>query len=347
MIRHLDRYFIERDENNHAEPFFGLQLLVALFNNIAIPCLVVMSIDPNCFSDVLLPPSVQTVNYVLPVCPRSDDGWPCQKITYELTSLQFTPPFTYSYQCSASFITSYAPTFVYMSISTVLLTPLLQYTLMHVYPRLAQGSTIQYLVYNIMPRMLLPLGSDAVHLPRTWIGAVGVLVNLLTQLGILLTFGAIFPPVAVAMAVSIAAVVYLTRTKVQRFVQAAVDAQLLKYLDVINAECAGVGTAKQLQFAGRVLICYSCVFYTLFLYDALGDKKGFHAAAWVLFVVPAIPFIGYVLFEACARLTIPVDNIANTTVVSSKSVELQSVPNSNEAAASSVTTINILHENML
>ena len=230
-----------------------------------------------------------------------------------------------------------------MSISTVLVTPLLQYTLMNVYPRLAQGSTIQYLAYYIMPRMLLPLGTETAHKPRAWIGAVGVLVNLLTQLGILLTFGAIFPPVAVAMAVSIAAVVYLTRLKVQRFVQKAVNAQQLKYLDAINAECAGVGTAKQILFAGRVLVCYCCVFYTLFLYDALGDKKGFHAAAWVLFVVPSIPVMGYIILEAFKRYTKETDVPARITAKSNSSFELQTVSKSDKSSESSNVVTNVLH----
>ena len=325
MMRKLDAYYLPR-ENIHApkeEPrpnYFTLQLLVSLFNNIAIPCLVVLAIDPNCFSAVLSPPLSETVEYILTTCDSLGFTSECTRREFRTESFQFTPPFKYSYQCSASFITHYAPAFAYMAISSVLLTPLGQYTLLCIRNSYASTSFVHKTASWPLPRLLKPPTTEALDLyatklfNRPLLGATGTLVTLFTQLGILMTFGAIFPPVALAMAVSIASIAYLTRFKVQRFVHAAVDAQLLGYLDVIKAECAGVGTSEQMQLAVKIIVCYCCAFYTLFLFDMLGDAKGFVAAVWVLFVVPLAPFVAY--------FTCSVNSFAD---VSSTSMETNSV----------------------
>lgn len=65
-----------------------------------------------------------------------------------ISSLQFTPPFSYSYQCSASFITSYSRAFIFVSISTVFVHPALQYILQRVYARSAGDSLMQRAVHR-------------------------------------------------------------------------------------------------------------------------------------------------------------------------------------------------------
>ena len=303
MIGILDAYYLpdtEHQSTEHRHNYFTLQLLVALFNNIAIPCLVVMAIDPNCFGDILLPPGPRTVHYLLPECVGNGYLYACQRQVLEISSLRFTPPFTYSYQCSASFITAYAPAFVYMSISNVVLHPLFQYALSWVYLHCDASTFMHRFAVWSLPCVLKPPTHQSLTayqencLKSNLVGASEVLVSLFTQFGILLTFGAIFPPVALAMAVSIASIVYLMRFKVQRFVQAAVDTQLLGYMDVINAECAGVGTREQMQLAVKIIVCYCCAFYTLFLFDALGDTEGFSASLWVLVVVPVMPIMVFI-----------------------------------------------------
>lgn len=303
LIRRLDLYCLPR-RKVHTEPFFTLQLLVALFNHIAIPCLVVMAIDPNCFCGILSPPSSQSVDYFLPVCDNAVVT--CGSVSLRPSTLQVTPPFTYSYQCSASFITSYAPTFIYMSVTTVFVHPLTQYLLMQIHERLAVHESTRRMISILVPRVLLTPSADFsrsidVRKQSSLVDVVGTLITVLTHLGILFTFGVLFPPVALAMAVSISATIYQTRYKVQRLLRAAVDAQLMMYLDLIDADCQGVGTSDQMQLAVKIIVCYCYAFYTLFLFDALGDTEGFNASAWILFVVPLAPFAVFSLFRITDR----------------------------------------------
>jgi hypothetical protein len=44
-----------------------------------------------------------------------------------------------------------------------------------------------------------------------------------------------------------------------------------------------------------MLVTLSCWFYTLFLFDTLGDAVGFEGAYWVLIVMPLTPVALYVL----------------------------------------------------
>ena len=101
----------------------------------------------------------------------------------------------------------------------------------------------------------------------------------------------------------------LNKEVLQRGVQAALDLQLPHCIDAINTECAGVGTREQMQLAVKILVCYCCAFYTLFLFDTLGDAQGFVAAAWVLFAVPLTPIIFFVSSHFLAgRRQAPPDN---------------------------------------
>jgi hypothetical protein len=42
------------------------------------------------------------------------------------------------------------------------------------------------------------------------------------------------------------------------------------------------------------LLTVSCWFYTLFLFDTLGDAVGFSKAYWVLIVFPVLPMVLYI-----------------------------------------------------
>jgi hypothetical protein len=115
-------------------------------------------------------------------------------------------------------------------------------------------------------------------------------VLLMTYLSLLLTFGALFPPLAVCCAVAMASVVLTARLEVGRYVSAAMAAGRQDCLNEVESACEKVSTPEQLRVALDLVLAVSCVFYTLFLFDTLGDEVGFAGAFWVLIVVPLLPF---------------------------------------------------------
>lgn len=136
---------------------------------------------------------------------------------------------------------------------------------------------------------------------RTYFKANQVLITLLTYLGILLTFGAMFPPLAAAMVVTILACAVFSRLKVGRFLSLAFDAQAAQFATLIDTECAGIGSVSVLQKAMWMLITISCWFYSLFLFDTLGDAVGLQRSYWVLIVMPLMPVALYLAFAAYKR----------------------------------------------
>jgi hypothetical protein len=113
----------------------------------------------------------------------------------------------------------------------------------------------------------------------------------------ILTFGAVFPPLAVSLAVTIMSLTYFTKLNWGRFIYNALEAKQQHYVDAVEVECSKVNTVSLLQSAKWMLITLSCWFYTLFLFDTLGDAVGFAGAYWVLIVVPLMPLCIYALLN--------------------------------------------------
>lgn len=126
-----------------------------------------------------------------------------------------------------------------------------------------------------------------------------LLVTIITYFGVLLTFGLVFPPLSIAMLVSIFCVVYTSKLEMGRFMANAIEQNLHKYLDRVEEECHGVGSIPKLRQCVRMLLIFSCWFYTPFLFDTLGDSAGLAGAVWILVVLPLFPimiYLGHLLY---------------------------------------------------
>jgi hypothetical protein len=87
-----------------------------------------------------------------------------------------------------------------------------------------------------------------------------------------------------------------------------------------------------LERAVWMLVTVSCWFYTLFLFDTLGDAVGFQGAYWVLIVMPLMPLVLYALW----RVLRP--RISQTTI---KAIEKERTTEF-EMGEMADTTLNIL-----
>jgi hypothetical protein len=116
--------------------------------------------------------------------------------------------------------------------------------------------------------------------------------TLLVYLALILTFGVTFPPLAVTLGFATVSIVYFTRYRLGRLVDCAIDVGQLQYIDLIEKGCTGIG-ATSLTSIMWALVTISSLFYTLFLFDTLGDSVGFSGAYWVLIIVPLTPLWMY------------------------------------------------------
>ena len=59
----------------------------------------------------------------------------------------------------------------------------------------------------------------------------------------------------------------------------------------MDAECGSLSSTRILfSYSVWTLVLFSCWFYSLFLFDTLGDAVGFGDAVWVLIVMALMPF---------------------------------------------------------
>jgi Leucine-rich repeat (LRR) protein len=296
------------------------QLLLVLLNVIVIPCLVVMVISPACFYDALKGTDAVTSSF-----EYSGDCLSFKVVTSPLTGSQtlmcagaqtavdsttYTPPFTYSYQCSSSFVTYYAPTYVIMCIISGFVVPAFHLLLLWLRSYLSHPSRLYSMVTLAIPRILREISSpqDLAQargglLRRSVFDANKFLVSQFAHLTLLLTFGVLFPPLAVCCAVAMASAVLAARLEVGRYVSVAVAANRQDCLDAVESACAGVATPRRLRTALYVVLTLSCMFYTLFLFDTLGYEVGFAGAFWVLIVVPLLPVVAWALYTAVGGLS--------------------------------------------
>jgi Leucine-rich repeat (LRR) protein len=306
----------------HGQGVSTSQLLLVILSTIVIPCAVVMVVSPACFYDALKRTDPVTSSYeysgdCLSFTSATDPSTGSQTLACAgaetaVGTTTYTPPFTYSYQCSSSFVTSYAPTFTIMCIISGFVVPAYHLLLLWLRRNLPPTSHLYPIVIIATPRILgeLPSPLDLAQvrnsLPyRPVLEANKLVMSLLTYLALLLTFGALFPPLAVCCAVAMASVVLTARLEVGRYVSAAVVADRQDCLDEVESACAGVATPRQLRTALYLVLTVGCMFYTLFLFDTLGYEVGFAGAFWVLIAVPLLPVVFWALHTAVGSVAAP------------------------------------------
>jgi hypothetical protein len=262
---------------------FTVLYLITLFNNIVVPCLVVGVIDTLCFYHVFTVPPYVTAQYFFTDCALYGVNG-CIETTVFSNTVRYLPPFTYYYQCSASMVTKYAPSFVYMSLISTFVVPLGRYSVYKLLRWLTPGSCLYRALDTVVPAILKPVNKDKI--PKMLVNPRQVLVSEINYLGILMTFGAVFPPIAVAMSVTMFSTIFYTRVEVAMIVREALDKNVMKVIEVIDLECLSVGSDTMLLRVLWVLVMLSSLFYTIFLFDILADTDGLSHAYWIFVVVP-------------------------------------------------------------
>jgi hypothetical protein len=182
-------------------------------------------------------------------------------------------------------------------------------------------------------------------------------ITLLTYLSVLLTFGLVFPPIAVAMLVSIYAVALTSQVEVGRFLTHAMEKGQYQYVGLVERECLGVASVPKLRQAAMMLLTATCFFYAPFLFDTLGDSVGAAKAAWVVVLLIVLPLALYasVLLRGANGLSSRRPGDDESGIVGA-SVELPEVPKGSTITADATTVpstdardaqvVNILHSSV-
>jgi hypothetical protein len=297
-----------------------IYMLLSVVNNIVIPCLVVAAQSPSCFLNVFQASPTVNAEYSVPGCittPATSSeviiNTVCSSLYPVPLSLQFQPHFSYSYQCSSSFITYYSPVFVLMGLTAGVLIPISQALSLYFLTRVVPGSLWHRVLNAAVPRILKPATIRAPPLPddsalvstpaamlrrlqkeRVFNGVIAVSA-IITYLGILLTFGVVFPPLAVVMCATIWSAHWQTKLILGKFVHDAQAAGAVHLIERLEQDCRSVVSIQTLQRVMFLITCICCCFYALFLFDTLGDARGAADSYWIFLVMALFPIVPYVL----------------------------------------------------
>jgi Leucine-rich repeat (LRR) protein len=298
----------------YSREFLSVQLVVTLFNNIAVPCLVVSLVSPSCFYNALVAaPEVKASYTFLDCSPFNTWNSAANSCGFVPTTgtTSYSPLFTYSYECSATFVTYYAPAFLYMCITASLILPAWRLLASCLHQRATPGTRWKRVLELALPRIIRPVDPAESFERSAWVrvfDAPSITVSLLTYLGILLTFGAVFPPLAPPLLFTMGATIVFTERSVGAWIAACGVDNEAQGLSLIDAESAEVNDPLIMSNALWTLVTFSCWFYTLFIFDTLGDAVGLSGAFWVLIVMPLMPLCIYGAVRALSGRTVRGDS---------------------------------------
>jgi hypothetical protein len=311
-------YYLSISSLKAQQTLFVLQFVVSIFTNIVIPCLMVTIISPNCLYNIFHQESVVTSTYLYTECTINIDSI-CTKLTTYNSSTSYRPPFTYSYQCSSTFITYYAPVFVGVCILSTFIVPLMELCVIQLRGS-SRSSAVQMITRLKQPTPISsspspssssaespspssdqhpspqssPSGSSSSSSSgsSSLIGIDEVFQQLvfdMTLVGLIITFGTIFPPLAIAFLVTLCRRSYYTQVILGRFVLHALKTKVDGQLDALEDSLRVQPLLTTMHCCAWILLYTCCSFYALFLFDILGDRVGFYGAYWVLIVMPCVP----------------------------------------------------------
>ena len=286
---------------------FSVQLFAGLVNYIAIPCLTVAVVSPNCFYNLFVSADPVQSQYLYKIRYMNKVGTYVQYFDfYQIGSTSYAPPFVYSYQCSSSIITSYTPAFTYLCIFASFVNPIGQVALQQLHRYLPHTHLLFKLVQLITPRILTTTDEDsmknvAYNIFFPYSNARQVTINSLTFLGILFTFGAAFPPLGFAVAATIVIGLAFAKLKIGRFLSLAIEKNSMNCIETVDLECRAAISMKFLHRSKWMLASFGSCFYSIFVFDEYGDQVGY-AAFWILIFIPLAPLLMYQCAQIAARV---------------------------------------------
>jgi len=237
-----------------------------------------------------------------------------------------------------------------LAVVATFVTPCMQLVSRYLFVGAAPGTRWYHLLNILTPRLLKPVpsGHSDAFLRSYAKQSDGkqVVVSLWNYLTLLLTYGVVFPPLAVSFLAAICSVSLCYELKVGRFLTEAATAELSQLVEAVKHECQQAGSVEIVRSCVWIVVTFSCCFYTLFLFDTLGGAVGFDGAYWILVVMPLMPLMLYTVFQLVGRLY-PSTSLPVSDVVAVGDVEMlepDSSSNVGNDGGAMGSTVNALHQ---
>jgi hypothetical protein len=206
---------------------------IVLLNNIIIPILAVIFVLPDCFYYLLFEPPNVSSSYTYITCKEYFVSAKLDHICYpQSDTIEYTPAFLYTYQCSSKIFINYVPVYILMFILIGIIIPCAKILLKLVYDRLlhpesnaeepdwdnSQSSAsismkqtpvgycsacLLTVVALFLPEPLKPLHPQPIEQQPLLFNKLRLTVQINSYLAIAITFGSLFPPLALIAGISV------------------------------------------------------------------------------------------------------------------------------------------------
>jgi Leucine-rich repeat (LRR) protein len=302
------------------------RVFLGILNSIILPCVTTAFLSPSCFYNLIIPSPDVEATYSARLCTDSVAGSRCTTVAANVTTMflgsgvestiYFSTPFVYSYQCSSIVIKSFAPVFISSAIISSFLIPglsllsewlLNRYHEEHAKPsqkleRLLEKATFIFSVSKPKSKALQMMDdfltmtnkgqSDSVKI-RTLVdhGSLfrkdSYLVAMINSLAVLITFGVIVPLIGIVVSASIIIHTLVADYKTAQLVKLFKQNDFYFGIDLMGKECTSL--SRTLASSILMILIIANAFWSFLVFDIYGSSIGFRRAIfvilWVLFPV--------------------------------------------------------------
>jgi hypothetical protein len=200
----------------------------------------------------------------------------------------FIPPFSYSYQCSSTFIASYAAVYVYTYLMVAFGSPVVTILIPMIRRSLSKGSGWIPILDFLLPKYLIPVTEDLEKAPRKLFNKNRFVSFAITDTATLITFGGIFPPLSVVICVAIIIRALSILISMGKLLSNAEELGLTYYTQQLLQDCADIP-----EIFGKLLwliLPFAALIFSLFIFDTHGDQVTWRHAYPLPLVMCFMPF---------------------------------------------------------
>jgi Leucine-rich repeat (LRR) protein len=271
---------------------------VVLFNNIIIPVIAILFVLPDCFYNALFAPSDVDSEYTYRSCSQyfPDSGYAHDCIA-QFVATSYSPPYIYSYQCSSKIIINYVAVYIFLFFFIGIIIPFIRILLKLVYEQIKEAKSAFAMrcsrcILFCLPPTLQPLKESppsAEERPLIFLNKLSFNIQLNSFLAIMLSFGALFPPLAVVACLSIVVLTYFEEILLGRLLLESRELGYDWYAEQLEKECRGVEKSLHLTLWSTLTV--SCCLYSYIIFDTMGDAEGWQAGLPMALIMITLPFI--------------------------------------------------------
>jgi Leucine-rich repeat (LRR) protein len=288
-------------------------MLTILMNNIVFPVLAICIVAPECFYYALFAAPEINSSYTYTICDKYSN---VLRYCYTNVVLQeqssYDPPFIYGYECASTLIINYTSVFIIMYTYEGFVSPLIKIIFKIASNRIfyefvstkenknKSRSTLREILketswtYRLLAAVLPDNLKDFTPTPPTNKPVIlfdknRLAVKINSSLVVMVSFGALFPPLAVIICVTIITITIYEEIVIGRLLYESERLGYGWYKKQLERDCYGM--SESLKYTLWSLIPVSSFLFAYIIFDTWGDELGWKSALPSTLVMGFVPIM--------------------------------------------------------